>query len=139
MERPLRDFSVVAESDLTKYSARDRSTDHPLSGRERGNVIEEIAMDKIRAWLKRLSPGSTSSNTAQTQDPGQSARTTRAEHVTELQAKVSSLQQEILALSNAAGGSTAGDTRGGGNAQMAALERQLDEAQRELAKYQGRI
>jgi hypothetical protein len=105
----------------------------------RGNVIEENAMDTIRAWLKRLSPGSTSSNTAQTQDPGQSARTTRAEHVTELQAKVSSLQQEILALSNAAGDSTAGDIRGGSNAQMAALERQLDEAQRELAKYQGRI
>jgi hypothetical protein len=96
-------------------------------------------MDRIRAWLSRLSFGSTSASTVQTQDSDQVARNTRADHVTELQAKVSRLQQEILALSNAAGGPTAGDTRGGSNAQMAALERQLDEAQRELAKYQGRI
>jgi hypothetical protein len=96
-------------------------------------------MDRIRTWFSRLSSGSTSANTAQTQDSGQAARKTRADHVIELQALVSRLQQEILTLSNAAGGPTAGDTRGGSNAQMAALERQLDEAQRELAKYQGRI
>jgi peptidoglycan hydrolase CwlO-like protein len=95
-----------------------------------GNLIEESAMDKIRAWLSRLSSGSTSSNTTKTQDSDWAARTTRADHVTELQAKVSRLQQEILALSNTAGSS---------NAQMAALERELDQAQRELAKYQGRI
>jgi peptidoglycan hydrolase CwlO-like protein len=87
-------------------------------------------MDRIRAWLSRLSFGSTSANTVQTQDSDQVARNNGAYHVTELQAKVCRLQQEILALSDALGGS---------NAQMAALERQLDEAQRELAKYQGRI
>jgi hypothetical protein len=97
-------------------------------------------MDRIRAWFSRLSSGSSSPNTAQTQDSGGAARKTRADHVTELQAKVSRLQQEILALSNtAAAGPPAGDTRGDSNAQMAALERELDEAQRELAKYQGRI
>jgi peptidoglycan hydrolase CwlO-like protein len=87
-------------------------------------------MDKIRDWLSRRSSGSTSATTVQTQDPDRAARTTRADNVTELQAKVSRLQQEILALSNTAGGSTA---------QMAALERDLNQAQRELAKYQGRI
>jgi peptidoglycan hydrolase CwlO-like protein len=87
-------------------------------------------MDKIRDWLSRRSSGSTSANTAKTQDSDRAARTTRADNVTELQAKVSRLQQEILALSNTAGSSTA---------QMAALERELDQAQRELAKYQGRI
>ena len=71
---------------------------------------------------------------AQSQDSDRAARKTRADHVTELQVCVSRLQQDILALSNAASGLT-----GGSNAQMAALERELDEAQRELAKYQGRI
>jgi hypothetical protein len=55
-----------------------------------------------------------------------------------MQAHVSKVQQDILALSNAAGRTDA-DAREGSNAQMAALERELDEAQRELAKYQGRI
>jgi peptidoglycan hydrolase CwlO-like protein len=87
-------------------------------------------MDKIRDWLSRRSSRSTSASTAKTQDSDRAARTTRADHVTELQAKVSRLQQDILALSNSAGSSTA---------QMAALERELDQAQRELAKYQGRI
>jgi len=87
-------------------------------------------MDKIRDWLSRHSSGSTSANTAKTQVSDQAARTSRADHVAELHARVSRLQQEILALSNAPGSS---------NAQMAALERELDDAQRELAKYQGRI
>jgi hypothetical protein len=59
--------------------------------------------------------------------------------VIELQARVSRLQQEILALSNAAESATNGNPRGDSKAQLATLERQLDEAQRELAKYQGRI
>jgi hypothetical protein len=86
-------------------------------------------MERIRDWFSRFSSGSTPLNTV----------TTRADHVVELQAHVSRLQQEILALSNAAASSHNGDTRGDSNAQMASLERQLDEAQRELAKYQGRI
>ena len=87
-------------------------------------------MDRIRAWLSRFSSGSTSSNTLKTQDSDRAARETRADQVVELQARVSRLQQDIVALSNASGTS---------KAQMAALERELDEAQRELAKYQGRI
>jgi peptidoglycan hydrolase CwlO-like protein len=87
-------------------------------------------MYRIRDWLSRFSSGSTSSNPVKTQDTDRAARETRADHVADLQARVSQLQQEILALSNAAGTS---------KAQMAALERELDEAQRELAKYQGRI
>lgn len=87
-------------------------------------------MDRIRDWLSRRSSGPTSAHTVQTQDAARAARKTRADHVADLHAHVSRLQQEILALSNAAGTS---------KAQMAALERELDEAQRELAKYQGRI
>ena len=96
-------------------------------------------MDTIRAWLSRFSSGSSSANTAKTQDPGRSARETRADHVVELQAHVSQLQQEIIALSNAAESQSDGNARGGSDSKMAALERQLEEAQRELSKYQGRI
>jgi hypothetical protein len=96
-------------------------------------------MERIREWLNRLSPGSTPANATQTQDSDRAARNTRADHVTELQAKVSRLQQDILALSNAAGGPSTVNTYGSSDARMATLERELDEAQRELARYQGRI
>jgi peptidoglycan hydrolase CwlO-like protein len=96
-------------------------------------------MDRIRDWFGRFSSGSKSSNTSRPRGSGSDSRQNRADHVTELHENVSRIQQEILALSNAAEGQTDGGTRGGNQARMADLERELDEAQKELAKYQGRI
>jgi hypothetical protein len=59
--------------------------------------------------------------------------------MTELHENVSRIQQEILALSNTAESQTDSGSRGGCSARMAELERELDEEQRELAKYHGRI
>ncbi len=96
-------------------------------------------MDRIRDWLGRFSSGSRSSNTSRQSGSDSDSRKTRADHVTELHENVSRIQQEILALSNTAEGQTDSGSRGGSSARMADLERELDEAQRELAKYQGRI
>jgi len=96
-------------------------------------------MDRFRAWISRFSSGSASANTVKTQDTNKTRRESRADLVVELQANISRLQQEILALSNAESSPPDGGAGDGSNPQMAALERQLEKAQRELAKYQGRV
>lgn len=95
-------------------------------------------MERIRDWLRRLT-GQTRSNAARPQRSDGAARQTRADRIVALQADVSRLQQEILALSNAAVGGPGGAARGASSAQMAQLEQRLEATQEELAKYQGRI
>jgi hypothetical protein len=56
-----------------------------------------------------------------------------------MQANVSRIQQDILALSNATKGQAGSEQDGAEAGQMAALNRELEMAQRELAKIQGRI
>ena len=95
-------------------------------------------MDKIRSWLGRLSPpppkqqsGWPRENTAE--------RGARADHLTGLQATVSTLQQELLSLSEvpADGSDPAGQIAR--SHRIDEIEREMEKAQRELGKYQGRI
>ena len=93
-------------------------------------------MDAIRALLKRLTPRPAEPATPQRPSPSAAeGRQSRADHVTEMRAEVSRLQQEILAHSQSSrdAGAAAFD------AKMSSLERELDTAQRDLAKVQGRV
>ena len=56
-----------------------------------------------------------------------------------MQANVSRIQQEILTLSNATGTQATGDQDSAAGERMVELNRELDTAQRELGKIQGRI
>jgi len=91
-------------------------------------------MDKFRDWLKHRAPWASSSQTSQPPGSDEGKRMARADQIRKLQADVSRLQQERLALSNAGG-----DQAGAGDGQMAKLELELNQAQQELAKLQGRI
>ena len=93
-------------------------------------------MDTIRTLLKRLSPRPAPPPPPErSSGPTAEGRQSRADHVTEMRENVSRLQQEILAHSNSSRdvGASAFD------AKMSSLERELDTAQRELAKLQGRV
>ncbi len=93
-------------------------------------------MEPIRAFLKRLAPRP--AEPAPTDRPSSrpsDGRQSRADHVAEMREDVSRLQQEILAHSHSSRdvGAAAFD------AKMSGLERELDSAQKELAKLQGRV
>ena len=93
-------------------------------------------MDSIRSLLKRLAPRPAApAPPERSSGPTAEGRQSRADHVTEMRENVSRLQQEILAHSNSSRevGAAAFD------AKMSGLERELDTAQRELAKLQGRV
>lgn len=92
-------------------------------------------MDKIRTLLHRLSPRPPSADKSERQAPDRDLRGSRATHVSAMQANVSRIQQEILELSNAVEVDGAGVSPG----RMADLERELNTAQRELARIQGRV
>ena len=95
-------------------------------------------MEPLRALLKRLAPRPaepTPSPRATSSSSSSEGRQSRADHVNEMREEVSRLQQEILAHSHSSRdvGASAFD------AKMSGLERQLDTAQKELAKLQGRV
>ena len=95
-------------------------------------------MDTIRDWLKRRTTRPTSPPPTHTSQTDLGTRTNRAEHIRDLNATVSRLQQERLTLSNAST-EKVGSASPGIDPRMAALERELDAAQRELGTIQGRI
>lgn len=93
-------------------------------------------MTTLRSLLRRLAPKPAEPTPTHRDAPSSSdGRQSRADHVTEMRENVSRLQQEILAHSNSSrdAGAAAFD------AKMSGLERELDTAQRELAKLQGRV
>ncbi len=92
-------------------------------------------METLRTLLKRLAPRPAAPQPTQRSSSSSDGRQSRADHVTEMREEVSRLQQEILAHSHSSrdGGAAAFD------ATMSSLERELDTAQRELAKLQGRV
>lgn len=95
-------------------------------------------LDSLRGWLKRFRSPATSPTTHSAVS-GDVARQNRATLVEALREDVSRLQQEILAISNAAEGRPDDADRKVDGAKISALERQLTEKQQELAKLQGRI
>ena len=96
-------------------------------------------MTTVRDWLRHRFSRSFARQTAHTSGSGQSARTSRADRITELQATISSLQQDRVALSQAPREASGTGTDEASDKPMIALERELDDAQRELATIQGRI
>jgi hypothetical protein len=96
-------------------------------------------VEQLRSWLRRFTSRDTPTPTVQSRGSEQAARENRATLVESLREDVSRLQQETLTLSNAEGGQPRGAERPPENVKIAALERQLNEKQQELAKFQGRI
>jgi hypothetical protein len=64
---------------------------------------------------------------------------TRAEAIGVLRAEIAQLQQERLAWGQDETDGTAGTPQPEADRKLAAIERRLTEAQRDLARYQGRI
>ena len=67
------------------------------------------------------------------------ARHDRADTIAELRGAVRRLQQEIKDASDELEGCPEGEMRTGREERLAAIERRLDQAQRELARYQARV
>lgn len=96
-------------------------------------------MQKIRDLLGRRSSKREPSDSAHARHAYATSTSTRALHVANLHADVSRLQQEILALSDAAQGETDPKARAESEAKMIRLGRELDLAQQEASKFQARI
>ena len=96
-------------------------------------------MQRIRNLIRR--PANGSAPAATVQHPGTTAeqRTSRADLVAKLHAEVSRLQQEVLALSDAARLETDAKRRADLDATLAKTQLELDQAQREASKFQARI
>ena len=76
----------------------------------------------------------------QAQHAAQEAREDRAQLLVDLQAQVRRLQQQITDLSDEVVNTPEGDARRATmTAQLARFEDELEQKQRELARYQGRI
>ena len=93
-------------------------------------------MDTIRTLIRRFFPQQ-QDRTGRT--PATASGTDRASYISELQEKVRRLQQEILTLSNREAGSSEAPARSANSGGMAHLEAELNKAQQELARIQGRI
>ena len=92
-------------------------------------------LQHIRGWIQGRLGATRPDTPEQSQDRARLKRETRAHTVTDLQAAVRDLQQQITDL-------TAADelaSQASNGAKVAELEQQLAETQAELARYQGRI
>jgi hypothetical protein len=92
-------------------------------------------LEQLRSWAKARFGSPRHETPQQSRDNAQVKRETRAHTVTDLQARVRHLQQQITDL-------TAGDGSSGPEAdrqELARLEEELAKTQAELARYQGRI
>ena len=96
-------------------------------------------MQRIRNLLRRPDNGSAPMATVQHPATTAEQRASRADHVTKLHADVSRLQQEVVALSDAARNETDARKRADLDATLAKTQLELDQAQREASKFQARI
>ncbi|HEU5432595.1 MAG TPA: hypothetical protein VFU81_13090 [Thermomicrobiales bacterium] len=85
-----------------------------------------------RSWLERTMMSRTPRTPEQ-------IRQDRADTMEALRGEVRQLQQAIKDASDALDHALPGEARQGQQRQLAALERQLDQTQRELARYQARV
>ena len=94
----------------------------------------------LRRWVKYWFTPSVPPTRAHAQQVAQEAREDRAELLVDLQAQVRRLQQQITDLTDEVASAPAGDARRATmTAQLARLEDELEQTQRKLARYQGRI
>ncbi len=98
-----------------------------------------MRLRELRDWARaRFSQGSPQTQ-GEVHAAAQEARETRADHVVALQAEVRKLQQDITDLSGSPDGGTEGRESTADPSRLAVLEKELEEKQRELAQFQGRV
>ena len=95
-------------------------------------------LEQLRSWAKSRVGSIRRETPQQTRDSARVKREARAHTVTDLQAQVRTLQQQITDLT-AAVESGDGANPDVNRKQLARLEDQLAKTQAELARYQGRI
>ncbi len=94
----------------------------------------------LRRWAKYWFTPTNPPTREQTQQAAQEARGDRARLLVDLQAQVRRLQQQITDLTDEVASAPEGDARRAPmTAQLARFEDELEQKQRELARYQGRI
>ena len=94
---------------------------------------------QLRDWANRRFSPPDPPTREQAQAAAQEARDDRAGLVTDLQAQVRSLQQEISDLTAAVDGGAGGKDRLDDVARLVELEKALAQKQRDLARFQARI
>ncbi len=96
-------------------------------------------LEHLRAWAKARVASLRRETPQQSRDSAQLKRETRAHTVTDLQAHVRHLQQQITDLTADAKPGGEVTNVGAERTRLDKLEAQLAETQAELARYQGRI
>ena len=94
---------------------------------------------QLREWASRRFSQSAPPTVNQTQASAQDQRESRARLVTDLQAQVRRLQQDITDLTAGQNTGTEGDRGQVDQDKLAALEKELGQKQQELGRLQGRI
>ncbi len=94
---------------------------------------------QLRDWANRRFSPPDPPTREQAQATAQEARDDRAGLVTDLQAQVRRLQQEITDLTAVVDRGSDGKDRQGDAARLVELEKALAQKQRELARFQARI
>ncbi len=94
----------------------------------------------LRRWAKYWFSPRAAPTREQIQQAAQEARVDRAQLLVDLQAQVRRLQQQITDLTDEVASAPEGDARRAPmTAQLARFEDELEQTQRKLARYQGRI
>ena len=93
----------------------------------------------LRHWAARTFAPRRPPTPAHAQRAAAQARHDRAEAVGALRREIRALQQGITDASEALDGGLAGAERAAQEGRLAALERELDQKQRELARFQARV
>ena len=93
----------------------------------------------VRNWVQGMFSPKTAPTPEQTDKTAATARQDRATSISNLQRDVRRIQQEIKDASDTLAGGLPADERTAATRQLAALERELEQKQRERDKLQGRI
>lgn len=110
--------------------------DAPYAASWTGNIT---MLEPLRSWLKARFASFQRATPQQARDSARLKREARAQTVSDLQAHVRLLQQQITDLTAGEESGGEGANVGAARAKVAQLEEQLATTQAELARYQGRI